>query len=253
MKTIVQPKFAPLAVLAGSVLGFLLRLWTLGSGPNALGLYEPMIFPWCLLVLLSLAMAGLILLCTARLKNAGTYEDHFPASMLGAASSLLAAVAVLLSTFRVAESAAAGVWIITVLLGVGSAIALGIGALSRYVGSRPPFWVHALPCLFFALRIFLYCRSWGNVPQTGIFLFPFLASICVLFAVYQLTCYDVDMGNRRRSLFWSLFGVYLCIVAAASSDDLFFYLSMAAFLLTNHCCVLPIHRPKPVDPTTEGD
>ena len=43
MKRIFKPDLAPLAVLFGGVAGFLLRLWTLGSGPDEQGLYEPML------------------------------------------------------------------------------------------------------------------------------------------------------------------------------------------------------------------
>lgn len=244
MKFSLQPKFAPLAVMVGGLLAFLLRLWTLGSGPNELGLYEPKIIPWCLLVIVSLVVATVILLCVARLKNAGRYADHYPASVPGAAGNLIAAVAVLLSAFRAAEGAATGLWLATVLLGIGSAITLGIGALARYQGSRPAFWVHAVPCLFFALRIFLYCRTWGNIPQTGIFLLPLLASICVMFAMYQVTCYDVDLGNRQRCLFWNLYSIYLCIATLASCDDTLFYLAMAVFCATNQCSLRPIRRPR---------
>lgn len=244
MKRIFKPDLAPLAVLFGGVAGFLLRLWTLGSGPDEQGLYEPMILPWCLLVMVSLAVAAVILLSISRLKDAGKYADHFPASKFGAATHILAAIGVLLSTFRAAEGTSAGLWMITVALGIGSTICLSLGALARLNGNRPPFWLHAVPCLFLALRSFLYCRAWGNVTQTGVFLFPFLASIFIIFAMYQLTCYDVDLGHRLRNLFWSLYGCYLCIISLAFCDDVVFYLSMGLFLLTNHCRLQPIHRPK---------
>lgn len=252
MKKYLRPKYLPLIVLAFSALGLLLRLWTVGSGPDENNLYAPNPLAWILLWLVTAGAAAAILLTTAPLKYPGRYASNFPASLPGAVGTGLAALAVMISGLEMVTSSADALTTITGLLGAASAIALVTVAFARFSGKRPSFLLHAAMCLFFALRIFIKCRLWSNEPQLGTFIMPFLASVSIMLASYQQASFDVDLGNRRHSLFWSLMGVYFCIVALPACDEPLFYILLAVWLLTN-LCSLRMLKPKVQEPDPEQE
>lgn len=245
MKKYLHPKFLPLLVPTAGLLGLLLRLWTIGDGPDPEGLYEPQPVAWTLLWIVTILTLGAVVLLSARLKNPGRYSDNFPASPVGAAGHVLAALGIMISGLTILTSAENLLASLTGILGVGSAVCLLLLGFARYQGKKTSFILHVAPCLFFALRIFVLCRAWSNEPQISVFLFQFLASICAMLASYHLACFDVNLGKRKASLFWSLSGVYFSMLALPRSDEPVFYIGMAAWLLTNLCSLRPLKARKP--------
>ena len=253
MKKYLQPKFLPLFVLAASVLGVILRLITIIPGADADGLYPSRPITWVLLWLVTLAALAGIFLMSAPLKNPGRYADHFSKSIPGAIGCAAAALAVLVTGVQGLLAAFAPqaptpgalislplLGIVTGLLGIISAACLGFTAFCRFTGKKTHFLTHAIPCLYFALRVFDCCRMWSNETQSGVFIFQFLASVCVMLATYQLCCYDVNLGNRRSSLFWSLSALYFCALTLPLGKDLLFYACMGLWLATNLCSIRPL-------------
>lgn len=245
MKKYLHPKFLPILVPIAGLLGLVLRLWTMGSGPDPEGLYEPQPLAWILLWIVTVLTLAAIVLLSARLKNPGKYADNFPPSIPGAAGCALAALGIMVTGLKILTTAKDLLATITGIAGAVSAVGLILVAFNRYQGKKPSFVLHTIPCLFFALRIFELAKSWSNIPQTSIFLFPFLASICVMLAAYHRTCFDVNLGQRRTYLFWSLSGVYFSLLALPSGEDTLFYVGMAAWLLTNLCSLRPLKARKP--------
>lgn len=245
MKKYLRPKFLPIVVIVAGLIGTLLRWWTIGAGPDKEGLYAPQPVAWTLLWIVTILTLTAVVVLSAKLKNPGKYADNFPASLPGAIGAGLAALGVGFNRLVFPISVANLLSILTSLLGIVTFAVLVLSALNRYQGKKPPFFVHAVPCIFFALRIFLLARVWSNAPQVSVFLFPFLASICVMLASYQLACFDVNLGKRRASLFWSLSAVYFCLLALPGSDEPLFYIGMAAWLLTNLCSLRPLKARKP--------
>jgi hypothetical protein len=245
MKKYLHPTNLPILVPIAAILALALRLWTMGDGADSAGLYAPQPIAWVLLWIVTGATMALIYHLTRRLKNPGRYGDNFPASILGAVGCALGGLGILssaLTTFPTAKDLLAT---LTAVLGLISAAALIWSAVVRYTGGKPHFCVHAIPCLYFALRIFNCCRHWSNVTQTGVFLFQFLASICVMLAAYQLCCFDVNLGNRRSSLLWSLASVYFCVLALPMGEDIFFYGGMVLWRMVNLCATHPLKANKP--------
>lgn len=245
MKKYLHPKYLPVLIPVAGLLGLVLRLWTMGEGPDAEGLYAPQPVAWTLLWIVTVLTLAAIVLLSARLKNPGRYFDNFPPSIAGAVGNALAALGIMMSGLSMLTSGTDWLTTVTGLLGVVSAIDLIVLAFARYKGKKPSFVLHAVPCLFFALRIFERCKAWSNIPQITIFLFQFLASICVMLAVYQLACFDVNLGKRKTCLFWSLSGVYFSLLSLPSGDEPLFYVGMAIWLLTNLCSVRPLKARKP--------
>ena len=240
MKKYLHPIYLPLLVPMASILALVLRLWTMGGGPDADGLYAPQPLAWVLLWLVSaVSLAGIFVL-TRRLKNPGRYSDNFPASPISAAGCAAGALGILysaLTTFFAAKDLLAT---LTGILGIAGAVALTLTALIRYQGKKPSFVFHVVTCLFFALRIFDCCKHWSNVTQIGCFLFQFLASICIMLASYQMCCFDVNLGDRRSYLLWSLSGVYFCVLALPMGEDVYFYAGMLLWLMLNLCSLRPM-------------
>lgn len=253
MKKYLQLKFLPLFVLAASLLGLILRIITIIPGADADGLYPSRPVTWVLLWLVTLAALAGIFLLSSRLKNPGRYSDNFPKSIPGAIGCAAAALAVLVAGVQSLLAALAPqvaipgalislplLGIVTGLLGMVSAACLGFTAFCRFTGKKTHFLTHAIPCLYFALRVFDCCRAWSNETQSGVFIFQFLASVCVMLAAYQLCCYDVNLGNRRNSLFWSLSALYFCALTLPVGEDLLFYVCMGLWLATNLCSIRPL-------------
>ena len=242
MKKFIRPRHLPALVVFAGLLGFVFRIWIIGLGPNSEGLYKPQPMAWALLWILTALVLTAVTLVPRRLRSPGRYSDHFPASIPGAVGVALAALSCLTSAFGVLKTAGNTLTTVTALLGLASAVCLGLAAYARFTGKRPMVVAHTVPCLYFALLIFDRCKNWSNEPQIGLYLFPFLASVCIMLATYQRACFDVNLGKRRSYLFWSLSGAYFCILTLPSCDDLLFYGSMAIWLLTNLCSLRPLTK-----------
>jgi hypothetical protein len=251
MKKYLHPKYLPILVPLASILGVLLRLWTMGGGPDRDGLYAPQPFAWVLLWMVSFCILAGIYLLSKGLKNPGKYADNFPASPVAAVGCLAAALGVIFSSISTMVSAEDLLSTITGILGLLSAVALGYTGYARLKGVRPSFLLHTVICLYLALRVFDCCKHWSNVTQTGVFLFQFLASVCIMLATYQRCCFDVDLGKRSSHLFWSLSGVYFCALALPIGEDAVFYGAFLLWLMTNLCSVRPIKAPK-AEPTADA-
>ena len=252
MKKYLHPTYLPILVPMASILALVLRLWTMGGGPDGEGLYPTLPLAWALLWLVTaMTLAGIYAL-TRRLKNPGRYTDNFPASALGAAGCVAGGLGIVYSALTTLTAAQDLLGTLTGFLGLISAAALLLTALARFQGKKPNFVFHVVTCLYFALRIFDCCKHWSNVTQIGAFLFQFLASICVMLATYQMCCFDVNLGNRPSSLLWSLSGVYFCVLALPMGEDIYFYAGMLLWLMLNLCSLRPMKVSQPQTTETAG-
>lgn len=256
MNKLLHPKHLPIIVTVAGLIGFALRIWSLGSGPDAEGLYAPAPVAWALLWIVTIAVPVAIIVLTRPLKEPGKYADNFPPSIISAVGSLAAALGILTTALPLFIDAGSvsnsnTLTFVTGLIGILSGILMAMVGYARLKGSKPNFLCHASVSLYLALRIFDQCKTWSNEPQISVFLFPFLAQIFIMLAAYQLCAFDVDLGKRPTSLLWSLSGVYLCLVALPSGEDTLFLGCMAIWLLTNTCSLRPIkkRRPAPQTPT----
>lgn len=235
MKKTIFGTLLPVIVLTSAIAALALRLWTLSGGPSATGLYPGHPFVWCFLLILTLATLATTVVLILPLKQNKCYRHNFTASLPGAIGYGLAALAFVLSAFRVADESRDLLGILGLILGLGGAVCFSIGTVDRYFGRKPCFWILLVPCLFLALRLFLCCRGWSTISQTGNYLLPFAAGVFLPLAMWHHGAFALDMGNRHYSLFFSLTAMYFCIAALPGGADPLFYGCMAAFLATNLC------------------
>ena len=240
-----------LITLAVAVIGVLLRYWHLSAGPDSNGLYPDNHIAWTLLLCLSAAMVVVLFLIAGTAGKSRSYSANFSPSLVGAIGYALAGFAILLSASGYLLGEALILYTIAGILGLLSGAALIFGGWCRWKGKRPHFLVFALPCTFFALKLFCTGHVWGDEPELHRFLLGFLANVMCTLATYQLWAFSVNLGNRSRSLLCSLLAVYLCLVAVPGSSDGLFYLAMAIWLFLNLCPKTtapfrPVIRPEPI-------
>ena len=239
-----------LITLAVAVIGVLLRYWHLSAGPDSNGLYPDNHIAWTLLLCLSAAMVVVLFLIAGTAGKSRSYSANFSPSLVGAVGYALAGFAILLSASGYLLGEALILYTVAGILGLLSGAALIFGGWCRWKGKRPHFLVFALPCAFFALKLFCTGHVWGDEPELHRFLLGFLANVMCTLATYQLWAFSVNLGNRSRSLLCSLLAVYLCLVAVPGSSDGLFYLAMAIWLFLNLCPKTaapfrPVIRPEP--------
>jgi hypothetical protein len=224
-----------LITLGVAVIGILLRFWHLSTGVDENGLYPANHIAWTLLLCLSTALVIALFLIAGYAGKSRNYSSNFSPSLTGAVGFAVAGCAMLLSALSYLLGESLILYTMTGVLGLLSAAALILGGWCRWKGKRPHFLVFALPCVFFALRLFCTGHVWGDEPELHRYLLRFFADMMCALAAYQLWAFSVNLGNRSSSLLCSLLAVYLCLVAVPGSSDAMFYLAMAIWLFLNLC------------------
>ena len=254
MKKIINPKSIPFIVVACSIIGMVLRIWTQGGGPDVFGLYPEMPLAWGVLGLFSVALVAALIVALRPLQVSGSYSENYPKSIFGFAGYVLAGGAVLFSAYEQFKGPMAVMTdLVTVFFGVAAGVVMLVLSVYRLQGTKPPFMLHGFICLYLALRMFNRCQIWSNETQTGELLIPFLASVTLMLAFYQRTCFDVDMGKRPKCLLLMLLGTYLCMVAVLSFEDIVFYAAWALWLMTNLCSLQPLQKKAHVEGVAPGE
>ena len=247
MKRFFTARNLPLMVLFACVPGLLLRIWTLGPGPDAGNLFEPRPLAWTLLCLLTLGLAVLILFLSKDLKHQGSYEQNYPKSVLSGLCGIPAAVIFMVTgygqlrshiglmdpTTNVMDTVAG-------IAGIVAGVCLVLCALSRLRGKQPFFLLHGIVSLYLAIRLFEHCQGWQNQPQVVNALLPFAASVALMLAAWHRCSFDVELGKRPLSLLWSLMSVYLCVLAIFSFEEPLFYGLCALWMISDLCSLEPL-------------
>ncbi len=229
----------PLIALCGGMAAMLLRFWFLLDGVDESGLYPRFHIAWILVCVLAAAMTLFFLLLSRQTDRQRPYEENFPASAIAATAYLAAALGIGIVSLR-GFLAASDLWgRLTHSLGLVCCGLLAWGGYLRLKGKPLPGLIHALPTLFFALRMFLIGKRMSADPETALFLFRFLASMATTLACYQLWGFSAEAGDRRKSCFWSLTAGFLCLTAAPGAEDLLLYAGVALWLLLDICSLQP--------------
>lgn len=224
-------RYANGIVLGAGALGMLLMLWLYSAGTDERGLYPANHPGWVLLWILTGLVVAFMWLLSRQAGLGRNYRQNFPASFPAALGCLAGGVGLLSGGIHV--MAEEGVLqLLTGLCGIGGGLSLFLCGFCRYQGLKSRLPVHMMPCLFFALHMFVLGQEFGAEPELCRYLYRFFASAALVPACYWLWSFDVNLGRRPLCLFWCLIACYCSLVAVAGADQWLLYGGMAIWMLT---------------------
>ena len=233
MERLLNTKNLPWAVLAAGILGFILERLLSASGGT---------FLYILLWVLTAITAALLLWGTRDLKQATKYSFNFPASLWGAAGTAAAAAGVLIASLTKLFSAKDALTLLNAVLGLFSTAALLFLSHCRRKGRHPSFLFHTVICVYLMVDLICVYRLRSSDPQIWRYCFSVLASVAVMLSCYYDAAFAANCGNRKIHTLSHLSAVYLCLLSLPVAENPVFYLTMAAWLMTNLCDLTPIPR-----------
>ena len=88
-------------------------------------------------------------------------------------------------------------------------------------------------------------RHWSSDPLLGDYCFKLLACVCVMLAAYHMAGFPLNQGNRGRTIYFTMTGLYFCFLSLGDGGLMegLFYGGLALWLLLGGCTLQkPIHR-----------
>lgn len=223
------PKYLTLG--AGGV-GLILRFALYATGFDGRGLLVA--GHWAnagLCILTALTIPVLFFLCRT-LEASAEYADCYPPSPVAALASALAGCGILITGIR-EFSAWTRIDLIASVLAVAAGISLLILTFFRLRGKKPTPLLHALVCLFFAIRMVQRYRFWSADPQMQDYCFCLAAYVALMLASYHHAAFAAGMGSHKSLWFYSLAGTFLCCLSVKSLADTYLLLCCGLWLFTN--------------------
>lgn len=231
---IFKPSFLPGITLISGVLALVLRILLQITGMDEKGLLVSGHIAGVLLYILTALFLAVLLLCVWSLKNLSRYSKLFPASMLGAAGCVFAAVGVLYTGVEQALRQSDILTLITALVAVGAALCLVRIGMLRQKGQRPSYLLYTVVTVYFMLQLVCQYRFWSPESQFLLYFFPLLASVFLTLTAYQATCLTANKGIRWQYVFFNQAALFFCFVSLISRYWVF-YLATGLWAGTNLC------------------
>jgi hypothetical protein len=231
MKSFSKQHLFPWLSLFTGAIGLILRYW-LFSTMDHRGLLPKYHISSILTFLLFALTLGLLIYVLKTTAPSTAYRQLFPPSPVAAGGILVSAIAFLHDAFTVQGTSTLQLLLPTT--GIVGALALMIIAYYRLVGQRPNCLLHGAAILFLIFRTLICCQNWGSQPQLQLYLFPLLASVCLLLAFYFRAEADAIMGDYRRYVFFAQTALFCCCLSLPGEDWLF-YLSAGIWVATDFC------------------
>jgi len=233
MEKLLNTKTLPWVILAAGILGFILELLLSAFGGS---------FLYALVWILTAGTAALLVWRTWDLKQAPKYSFNFPASAVGAAGAAAAAAGILISTVIKLFSVSDPLSVLDIVLGLIASAALLFLSRCRWRGLHPSIVFHAFVCIYLMVDLICVYRLRSSDPQIWEYCFSVLASVAIMLSCYYDAAFSANAGNRKMHTISHLSGVYLCLLSLPLGENPVFYLTMAAWLITNLCNLTPMPR-----------
>lgn len=240
MKKYFNSIFLPWFILASGIMGFLLRFWLLSDGFDEKGLLTAGHPAELLLWLLTALTLILLTIGCLPLVQADKYSFNFPASAMGAAGEILAAMGLLAVSVLSFDSNLDAFSMAAFCVGLLCVPVLVLCAWCRLKGCQPPFFLHGFICVFWMLRLIVQYRIWSPDPQLQDYCFQLLATVFLMLSSYQRTVFDADCGDRRMYAIFHLAALFFCCLSIPGCQDWPLYLSCGVGAATNLCNLIPM-------------
>lgn len=238
----ILPWLAPILGCLGMI-----AIWAVQTfGIDDRGLIQPFHISALAVYCITAVMAAGVLFMIRDMEDTSGYRRLFPDSRLAAVGTLCAAIGILATVVESLTAMDEPIRIISGLLKIIAGIALIYLARCRWKNLRGSFLAWAAATTYMLLRIMFEYRSWSTQPELLRYLFPLLASVCMVLAMYHRMAFCVKMGSRTQFLFFSQFGAFCCLLAFAGTPAPF-YLGMAVWAMTDRCSLKIVKSKAPED------
>ena len=195
--------------------GALLRQQMLSGGVDEKGL-NPASAAWsALLVLTALVLVGIWLLSHKNVPQPKRPAAFQAVGALCAAAGLLHfGISQLSSTLPAMKIAA--------ILALGGGVSMAVFAVFLLLGKKGWSLTHLIPCVVFALLLFLEALDASREAEFSRYILQLLAFAAAAVSFFWQLGFDVGSGNGKKAQFWRLAALYLCLIAAPGSYALLF-------------------------------
>ena len=245
MKPTLKTSILKYSALGAGGLGLLMRLALYETGFDGRGLLVT--GHWAnigICVLTAIVIPVLFILCRT-LSGSTSYRAAYPASPVSALGAALAGFAILFTGIR-EFSLLTRIDLIASLLAVAAGVSLLVLTVFRFLGKKPTPLLHALVCLFFAIRMVQRYRFWSADPQLQDYCFCLGSYVALMLASYQHAAFDAGMGNHKHLWFYSLTATFLCCLSVKGVADTWLLLCFGIWAFTNLTRQVPQRRRKPI-------
>lgn len=210
-----KPRHLTLLILGASAAGFALRKALYAFGFDGRGLlienHPAALALWGL----TAAVAILLILFALGAKTELTASS----TALGAAGAFAAAAALGYTAMQEFGNFFSIMDILLWALGLSSAICFALIGICRLRRSKPYFLLHALPCVYLALRMVTRYRMLSIDPQLMDYCFYLCACVALMLTAYHHAALDAGMGKPKLLRLYTLGSVYLSCVALSYTED----------------------------------
>lgn len=233
MKLTLKASHLKYLILEAGGLGLVLRLALYATGIDGRGLLVE--GHWASIALwgLTFLVAAAIFLFTRTLDGPTDHETAYPVSFQGAIGAFTAMLGIAVTSVSEFSEFSSSIHLIVWVLGICSAVSFGCVGVLRLTGGKSHPLLHALPCIYFALRMVSRYQLWSSDPQLQDYCYYLLAYVALMLTAYHHAAFDANMGCHRSLWRLGLASVYLCTLSLSSNMDTLLLLGCGAWAFTN--------------------
>ncbi|MBR5529491.1 MAG: CCA tRNA nucleotidyltransferase [Oscillospiraceae bacterium] len=220
----------PLLMAAAGIVGAGLQTWYFRTGIDSKGLFTDGHPAMGLSgVLLAVVLLGLFL-WSVSVARTPSLKKLLPASPFAFVGTLLGGAGILATDLFELTQILDLVSLVCLVLGLAAAGCLVYSGFCRMQGKLPAFKTRIVVILYFVVHLVSQYRQWSKEPQLALYLFPALASVFLMLAVYQRLALEAEVKSAGAYGFFTGAAILLCFLALPTASGLF-YLTMALWLL----------------------
>lgn len=241
------------SVLLAGFTGFTARAVLYRIGVDGQGLLPRFHILHLLCILLTILVAGYLLLRVRKLDGYAGREENFPLNLWRVAVGLPSFCLLMMHAFALTSDMGNILSLIRVIMAFSAGTAVALCGYLPTKNRRPPMLLHGVICLFFVTEMICRYQVWSGNPQLPDYCFHLLACAFLTISAYQRTAFDAGMGNRRAHIFCSLIAIFLCMLSLIGPEQYEFYLGSISWVGASICTLDPPEAPEVSVPVPEQE